>query len=123
MKEIKYRAWDKKNKRWVDNDVVLLPNGRVDVVDLDSEVNSKDVEIVLFTGFKDENNIKIFEGDILELDNLPDIKKNYEVIFEDGKFTGGGMDLKLSLELCGAKVIGNIYENPELLNGGNENGK
>ena len=66
-----------------------------------------------FTGLIDKNKNKIFEHDILTVYN-----SNYSINFEDGGFTVGKS--KIPLSLCFATeenyvVIGNIFDNPELL--------
>ena len=68
-----------------------------------------------YTGLKDKNGKEIYEGDILLTNNQT---YNYEVKFEDCSF---GVQTKhygfINLIGCGElEIIGNIYENPELLN-------
>ena len=81
----------------------------------------KDLKIMQYTGLKDKNNKEIYEGDILSDGN---IKKPYKVVFENGSFKAefeGDFD-EYSFDLIdvvaqGCEVIGNIYENLELMEG------
>ena len=77
-----------------------------------------------YTGLTDKNGKKIFEGDILEgdlEDSLdPGAKWRSEVIW--GKFGWNCKGNKISLpmdefDILEGEVIGNIYDNPELLKG------
>lgn len=71
-----------------------------------------------FTGLKDRNDKDIYEGDILEYEDL----HRYEVIFERGCFkckipNQGNMSFDAwYFETGKASVVGNIYANPDLLN-------
>lgn len=80
-----------------------------------------------YTGFTDKEGIKIFEGDIISYFNKDFL--NSEVIFDKGafmfrfisEFTQRIRQQKQDLifanvEMCG-KVIGNVWDNPELLGG------
>ncbi|EBF6011846.1 TPA: hypothetical protein K8U00_002328 [Listeria monocytogenes] len=77
-----------------------------------------------FTGLKDKNGKKIFEGDIVEIieidafGNLDWNRLKGKVMFSEGAWLvtdSGSFAIPLWSEINEIEVIGNIYENPELL--------
>jgi uncharacterized phage protein (TIGR01671 family) len=93
-------------------------------------VKPKDVEIMQCTGITDENGNEIWEGDIVEVNccNYDEIERCYVTDFEitgivtynsdRAVFCIGNISIPVLLDYESRtffKVIGNKYENPELL--------
>ena len=94
----------------------------------------KDIVLMQCTGLKDKNGKLIYEGDIISVKiktqdafNVEEYySENYkgEIIFKEGEFAIRVIDTKkqpisLYYYANGCEIIGNIYENPELLEGNN----
>jgi len=131
MREIKFRAWDKEMNQMTDVKSFHFHQWYVDT-DLSMERNSfKNEEtdrhiLMQYTGLKDKNGKEIWEGDILA--NRKIHRDNFYCIVESmrgGCFFGvtvpgrnHNRPLFNMMNDEGAEydeVIGNIYENPELL--------
>lgn len=71
-----------------------------------------------YTGLKDKNRVEIYEGDIY---HIGDKNIRYVVVWNDtrliGKQLGSNSYAGLSYWQDKIEIIGNIYENPELLEG------
>ena len=125
QREIKFRAWDKKNKEWVKH-FEISKDGLVVVYELNANIiksrSRNDFTLMQYTGLKDKNGKEIYEGDIVECLfynnlNIP-IEKVLSVIFKNGSFgVFDGKDFKVfgSDSTKSIEVIGNVYENPELI--------
>ena len=107
MRTIKFRGKDRKTGKWF---IGTPENGCLDI-------NPETVG--QFTGLRDKNGKEIFEGDILDFNGL-----TVEVRFVRGAFAflvNGYLDDELYGDCrtdLFAKVIGNVYENPDILKGG-----
>ena len=137
MREIKFRAWFPKTKRMT----VAFMLGQL-IENIENTRREEKGFYLQFTGLKDKNGKEVYQGDILK---ITDDKKGYgsvsyggfaEILSETCGFSfrcfnptieeldeqwgkgGDGWDsssLWHTLEPKNIEVIGNIYENPELL--------
>lgn len=119
MRELKFRAWGNEHNRYCDL-VTLIEDSKWVGWIKSSGVYLTTTDIVLeqYTGLKDKNGKEIYEGDIL-LDDTGEPLEYWRVRYIWGKFVGEcNLVSEDIFELRGLEVIGNIHENPELLEGG-----
>jgi len=105
MREIKFRAWDEevKNGSWMIYDSTTH-------ISLTWEIEWHIPWVLMqYTWLEDKDGEEIYEGDILE-DHRPKLKwmKKYNKIIEDIRHLP-------FIVYSDYKVIGNIYQNPELI--------
>jgi uncharacterized phage protein (TIGR01671 family) len=127
MREHKYRAWNSEKKTMRIHDVVVC-NGK-QVIPVQTSGNDywdatwEECENILMqsTGLKDKNGVEIYENDIIVGQfGYKEVVKIEEFNFITREDSCAGYGFKLdSCNLDDIKkhveVIGNIYENPELL--------
>lgn len=122
MREILFRGKRTDNSEWVEgyylNQRESLTDKKACYIAANNGYGFNYISVIpetvgQYTGLHDKNGRKIFEGDIMR--NAGNV-----VEFYGGDFCING-DSPLSY-WTGTEVIGNIYDNPELLEGGNENG-
>ncbi len=107
-REIKVRAWDGKE---------FLPLAREVAFIDDTGVLRSRIEGIIFneyTGVKDRQDKEIYEGDILGLDD-PEDQSRVIVVFHNGAFRQRLVRLPIFGDDWDWLVIGNIYENPDLV--------
>lgn len=123
MREIKFRVWDTKlsQMHMVNNilfsDGVFTPervtahfeNGQYNISGKIDGGRDDSFKLMQFTGLKDKNSVEIYEGDLLDIKSAGYYFGVFAVKWDDNGFWDYGFSTEDSA------VIGNIYENPELL--------
>ena len=136
MREIKFRAWNKDKK------TMMIPNGELNINgnegygSLEQYIFAKDKkddcyynvdgEVILmqFTGLLDKNKKEIYEGDIIKFKNAVMTDKWHygQVSYEPFSFRlspntyNNKHDFGAVLAETGWEIVGNCFEDPELLN-------
>lgn len=116
----KYRAWLKEDKEMIEVDEIHFKNGELDFIGdaITWMCKNNDCVLMQSTSLKDKNGKEIFEGDVLETkDGLLDGVVEYRT--DLGMWTNSLFRYNNFERLCNVAdstyIIGNIYENPELL--------
>lgn len=112
MREIKFRAWDKINKIMVyapliDSKGINNMNGW-----FNSERAGVMFDFMQYTGLLDKNGKEIYEGDIVIVHHRK--RGNHRSEQRTVEWRGAGFNISGSI-FADYEVIGNVYENPELL--------
>lgn len=135
MREIKFRAWYKEEKVMVGINTIYFGAEMASITTYkDTAINScvlkgEELEFMQFTGLQDCNGVDIYEGDIIELwyeicsGEYREYSDKGMVCFENGLFKIKCIDEQQEYDFdffhhvddSTKEVIGNIYENPELL--------
>ena len=116
----KFRAWFKNKKVMSEVKKINFWSEELDTVAFEGK-SLEDVELMQATGLFDKNGTEIFEGDILaNVDESGDELVYLYVIYKDGKFMAVENEERgyfADLVDCTAyhSVVGNIYENAELI--------
>ncbi|MDU6797134.1 MAG: YopX family protein [Streptococcus agalactiae] len=119
---LRFRAWLKKEQKmdneidhisWLEDELYCIGDG------ITYMVSAEDLVLMQSTGLKDKNGKEIFEGDIVKMSkDVYSEPTYYEVV----RHRGGAYRLEskkhgceLWLRHADCEVVGNVYENPELL--------
>lgn len=142
MREVKFRAWDK-NKRTMVNGGSFFDVSQTQGVDrwvfgMDVFNHPDNVELMQYTGLEDKNGVEIYEGDIVKMpadlwigkESVGKAKGTFRsdvfVEYVGGSFRlnkpgddsdnyYGVINYSTNSKAAVLEVIGNIYENPTLL--------
>ena len=122
MDLLRFRAWLKKEQKmdneidhisWLEDELYCIGDG------ITYMVSAEDLVLMQSTGLKDKNGKEIFEGDIVKMSKDVYSEPTY---YEVAKHYGGAYRLESKQHGCelwlrhtDCEVVGNIYENRELL--------
>lgn len=141
MREIKFRAWDKRTERMFDNELLLksgrelmkfVQRMRPYLPDMENAkgglllpTDDENMFFMQFTGLRDADGRDIYEGDVLEIvyeNTDPDIvtvkyhgERGYPAFDTVPKLGCDENGLSYALAVCRVRVIGNIFEHPHLI--------
>jgi hypothetical protein len=123
MREIKFRAWDKEEEKMLIVAEIDFHQKHLWGVWYESETRQGNYKLLLdnailmqYTGLKDKNEKEIYEGDIVIPHKAPyKIDEPCEIIYFGAGFTPKGWGTSGLMYDYDWEVIGNIYENGELL--------
>ncbi len=137
MREVKFRAWDNENQEMLDvqelnfEDCFYGGEMTVRTTMYSDYFDIKEMPIMQYTGLKDKNEKEIYEGDIIDFSydmfvgNFDTFIAKGKIVFEEGAFyvdclenertIKGECYLLYTINIDDVEVIGNIYENKELL--------
>ena len=124
MRELKIRIWDMDRKVMLGIQYVIFYNGDFyeNYRDLEDGIPIENIVVMQSTGLKDKNGVGIFEKDIVKIE----VDDGFDYIDSVGFVDWNEKEREYALFLKGepwrrlsiedeVEVIGNIYENPELL--------
>ena len=126
MRELKFRAWDNLEKDYLNEEDIAIDNlgnififERYDNNDSDlwytrilPDLDNKRYVIEQYTELKDKNGTEIYEGDIVDFSSYSECDYLDDAGPKVFKFPD---DYAYLSSMDNLEVIGNIHENPELL--------
>ena len=124
-REIKFRAWKLDGEMHKPFDLTNLVSDEYageswldcgDGLHIDHRTGWDSLKIMQYTGLKDKNGREIYEGDILKI-YYENNQNSYfkEVKWLNDRINKGRWDALDNCVFTSCEVVGNIYENPELI--------
>lgn len=127
----KFRAWDKISKKMFPVMMIDFGQSYVMIEEINGlwcERDFDEIELMRFTDLKDKNGREIYEGDIIRFFDCDGDGYTVPVVWDNdyacfGVSFSWGYPISFDYleefytELKDIEVVGNIYENPELLKG------
>ena len=132
MRTIKFRGKSIDGKEWLYGDLVSSVDKKRFAILVNDKESYDECEVApktvgQFSGLYDCNGKKIYEGDILkwDKDGLLYVVKFWDGMFyasvkecNDGMFGGFPLHALTKHDYRKCEIVGNMYDNPELLKGG-----
>ena len=120
MREILFRGKRIDNGEWLEGDLIHAPDGRAAISTVDDLLEVQHETVCQYTGLTDKGSRKIWENDIIRYN-----KKLFRVAWKADctHFAAYPLDKEIRYAPClnigtmkSVEVVGNIFDNPELLN-------
>ena len=123
MREIKFRVWDKENKKMMKVSSLHLENKEISVKENGTFHLFRMQDLMQYTGLKVKDGKEVYEGDIVKIIKLEGYGEYIDQVEYTGKieyciseFRVQPLNLRLSDEsIIEIEIIGNVYKNKNLL--------
>jgi len=114
MREIKFRAWDKKTRTFIPEKLVTI-NMKGNIILCNVDGFERNIVLMQFTGLLDKFGKEIYEGDVVEfLFDRGNGKEKENAKVEWTKYTGYEPFSTYGIDPRRIFIIGNVYTNPKL---------